>query len=148
TVTAGAHDLAGNSLATPLSSTFTTADASAPGVASTLPVNGAVGVGVNSTVTVTFTEAMNPSTINSSTITLRVTASSAPVAVTVNYTAATNTATFTPSASLSGSTGYTLAVTTGAHDLAGNALASPFTASFTTADITPPTVTCSLTQEC
>jgi len=139
-VTTGAQDLAGNSLASPFTSSFTTADVTPPGVVSTSPVNGAVNVLVNSAVTVTFSESMNASTINGSTITLRVTATSAPVSGTVSYSAATNTATFTPTASLSGSTGYTLAVTTGAKDLAGNSLASPFTSSFTTADITPPTV--------
>jgi hypothetical protein len=138
--TTGANDLAGNSLASTFTSSFTTADVTAPGVVSTSPVNGAVNVLVTSVVTVTFSEAMNASTINGSTITLRVTATSAAVSGTVSYNGGTNTATFTPTASLSGPTGYTLAVTTGAKDLAGNSLASPFTSSFTTADVTPPTV--------
>jgi hypothetical protein len=43
-----------------------------------------------------------------------------------------NTATFTPSASLSPSTQYTATITTGAQDAAGNALAADVTWSFTT----------------
>jgi hypothetical protein len=138
--TTGAKDLAGNSLASTFTSSFTTTDATPPGVVSTSPLNGAVNVPVNTVVTVTFSEPMNASTINGSTITLRVTATSAAVPGTVSYNGGTNTATFTPTASLSGPTGYTLTVTTGAKDLAGNSLASPFTSSFTTADATPPTV--------
>src|SRR5205814_7854455 len=57
--------------------------------------------------------------------------------------ASTSTATFTPSSQLAFSTSYTLSVTTGVRDLAGNAMASPFGASFTTIpnpDTTRPTV--------
>ena len=140
TVTTGARDLAGNALASQFTVAFTTADITAPVVSSSAPANGATDVPVTSTVRVTFSEAMNASTISGSTITLRVTATSAAVAGAVTYNAGTNTATFTPGASLAGSTGYTLAVTTGAKDVAGNSLASAFAASFTTADITPPVV--------
>jgi hypothetical protein len=139
--TTGAKDLGGNSLASTFTSSFTTADVTPPGVVSASPVNGAVNVSVNTAVTVTFSEPMNASTINGSTITLRVTATSAVVTGTVSYNGGTNTATFTPTTSLSGGpTGYTLNVTTGAKDLAGNSLASAFTSSFTTADVTRPTV--------
>jgi hypothetical protein len=53
------------------------------------------------------------------------------------------TATFTPSSNLPPSTTFTATITTGAKDIAGNALASVYTWSFmtgTTLDTTPPTV--------
>jgi hypothetical protein len=92
---------------------------------------------------VTFSEAMNASTIDASTILLTVTSSGAPVAGTVSYNAGSNTATFTPSAPLSFSTQYTLSATTGVRDLAGNPMASQFNAMFTVQpnpDVTRPTV--------
>jgi hypothetical protein len=140
TVTTGAKDVAGNSLASAFSASFTTEDVTPPVVLSTSPSNGAVDVLVNSNITVTFSEAMNAATITGSTITLKVTATSAPVAGAVTYNATTNVATFTPTAALPGSTGYTVTVTTGVKDVAGNSMGSAFTSSFTTADITPPTV--------
>ncbi|HVF38960.1 MAG TPA: Ig-like domain-containing protein [Gemmatimonadaceae bacterium] len=144
-ITTGARDLAGNALATAFSSTFTTvapSDVTAPTVVSTNPASGAGGVGVSSTVSVTFSETMDPATISSSTITLAPSGGSA-VAATVSYNAGSNTATLIPSSPLSNSTTYTLTVTTGVKDAAGNSLASAFTTSFSTAaavDTTPPVV--------
>jgi ATP-dependent Clp protease adapter protein ClpS len=146
TVSTGVKDLAGNALAATFSSSFTTLaapDTTPPTVISTSPANGAVNVPIGTTVTVTFSEAMNPATINGSTITLKVTSSGAGVSGTVSYSAGTNSATFTPSSALAYSTGYTLTVTTGVQDVAGNAMATQFTAGFTTVpppDTTPPTV--------
>jgi hypothetical protein len=60
----------------------------------------------------------------------------------VTYTG--TTATFTPSSVLAGNTVYTGAITTGAKDAAGNALAANYSWSFTTAapsDITAPAIT-------
>jgi hypothetical protein len=76
---------------------------------------------------------MDPATINATNIKLAVTAGSVAVAGTVSYNAATHVATFTPSSPLLPSTNYTATVTTGVKDLAGNALASSFGFSFTTA---------------
>ena len=59
----------------------------------------------------------------------------------VTYVAATNTATFTPTANLLPSTQYTATITTAAQSAIGNGLASNFVWSFTTgltADTTPP----------
>jgi len=60
---------------------------------------------------------------------------STSVAGTVTYSG--TTATFTPSAALAGGTVYTGTITTGAKDAAGNALASNYSWSFTTAVIAP-----------
>src|ERR1700676_4336077 len=66
-----------------------------PTVISVTPLDGSTLVcNGSATVTATFTKAMDPSTINTTTFTL--TGPSGPVTGTVNYVAATNVATFTP----------------------------------------------------
>ena len=109
-------------------------------MSSTDPFNGATGVAINRKIAATFSEAMDPTTINTTTFTLQQGAT--PVAGTVTYAGVT--ATFTPSGNLAANTTYTATITTGAKDLAGNPLASNFAWSFTTAvtpDTTAPTVT-------
>jgi hypothetical protein len=78
---------------------------------------------------VTFSEAMDTTTLNG--ITLTNVASGTAVAGTVTYDPITNIATFTPSSSLAGNTTYRVTVS-GVRDLAGNAIAAPFTSTFTT----------------
>jgi hypothetical protein len=78
---------------------------------------------------------MTNSTLSTASFTLRPTAGSTTVTGTVNVSGAT--ATFTPTASLAGSTQYTATITTAAKDAAGNALATNFTWSFTTTQATP-----------
>lgn len=131
TITTGAKDAAGNALAASYSWSFTTAvqaDLTAPTVVSVTPVSNATSVAVNGKPSATFSEAMNSSTITSSTFTLKQGTTS--VAGTVSYSG--TTATFTPSAALTGNTVYTATVTTGAKDAAGNAIASNYTWTFTT----------------
>jgi methionine-rich copper-binding protein CopC len=138
--TTGIKDAAGNAMSANFQFAFTVGDTSAPTVTAVIPANNATGVAVNSTVKVTFSEPMDPLTINATTITLRPTATGINVAATVAYDAPTNTATLTPTGGLSGNTNYTVTVTTGAKDAAGNALAAVFNSAFTTVDSTPPTV--------
>ena len=120
-------------------------DITPPTVTSVSPTNNATGVSTGTTVSAIFNEAMDASTINSSTIELR-NPSNALITATVSYNAGTNTATLTPSAALANSTVYTAKVKSGASgvkDAAGNPLASDYNWSFTTvaaADNTPPTV--------
>jgi hypothetical protein len=87
---------------------------------------------------------MNASTITTTTFQLR-NAAGTLVTATVAYKATTRVATLTPGSALTGSpTTYTATVVGGASgvkDLAGNALASNQSWSFTTADTTAPTVT-------
>jgi hypothetical protein len=108
------------------------ADVISPSVLSVSPVSGATGVAVSSAVTVTFTEAMDASTLTGTTFT--VAAGGTAVPGTVGCSGAT--ATFTPTGNLSASTSYSATVTTGAEDLAGNAIASAYTWSFTTGTAT------------
>jgi len=112
-----------------------------PAVTSMNPLAGSTFTcGTPVVINATFTKAMNPATINNMTFTL--TAGSTSVAGIVTYAAATNVATFTPSAALSPGTLYTATITTGAQDQFGNGLTANSTWSFTTASsCPPPTVT-------
>jgi hypothetical protein len=101
-------------------------------VISTVPVNSATGVPTNQALSATFSVAMNPATIDSTTFTLKATAGAAVTGV-VTYIAAGSVATFTPSTDLAPSTAYTATITSGAMDLEGTALANNYTWSFTTA---------------
>jgi len=112
-------------------------DTTAPTVATVTPQSGATGVARTATATATFSESMDPTTINTSTMTLR-NSSGTLISAGVTYNGAI--ATLTPSAQLASATTYTALIKSGASgvkDLAGNALAADFAWSFTTA---PPTV--------
>jgi hypothetical protein len=134
TVTTGVKDVAGNQLPSNSPSTFTTAlDTTPPGVTATSPTNGQTNVAVGSAITVTFSENMDNSTINTTTFTLRDNTASANVTGTVSYNSSTKIATFTPTAPLVANHNYTATVTTGAKDTAGNQLPTNAVFSFTTA---------------
>jgi len=143
TITTGATDLAGNALAANRVWTFTTGaapDTGAPTIISTDPATGAVAVATNKSIGATFSEAMNPLTINAASFTLN--RGGVPVAGTVSYSGVT--AIFDPLTSLAANTVYTATVTTAARDLAGNALAANRVWTFTTGaapDTGLPTVT-------
>jgi hypothetical protein len=133
TITTGATDLAGNALATNFAWSFTTSastDTTAPTVSSTIPTDTVTGVPINQTVNASFSKAMDPATITTANFT--VTGLGGTVTGTVAYVVASQIATFTPATNLAPSTTYTNTITTGATDLAGNALASDFVWSFTT----------------
>jgi hypothetical protein len=117
-------------------------DTTAPTVSAVSPANNATGVARNVSPSVTFSEAINPSTINSTTFELRL-ASTPPngptVAATLSYDAATRRAILNPSVNLAPRTQFTATVHGGStdprvQDLAGNAFAGqqPLTWSFTT----------------
>ena len=124
-----------------VSSQFTpvtiTVDRIAPTATGTNPTTNATGFVVSNAITITFSEAMNASSINSSTFTVK--SGTTALSGTVSYNAATRTAIFTPSSSLSGSTTYTITVTTGVKDAAGNAMGNASTWGFTTQSV--PSVT-------
>ncbi|MBH8563571.1 DUF4082 domain-containing protein [Nostoc sp. CENA67] len=126
--------------------TSTTPDTTPPTVSVTTPSNGATNVSVGGSVTATFSEAMDSTTINTDTFKLQ--GPNSTISATVTYNANNNTATLIPSSSLTPSTIYSATIKGGTtdprvKDQAGNALAADFTWSFTTAaaDTTPPTVT-------
>jgi hypothetical protein len=131
TITTGATDVYGVALASNFVWSFTTGanPCLAPALVAETPANGAIGVCPATVVTATFSEAMNPATINGTTFTLTG-PGTAPVTGVVTY--AGSTATFTPSSPLALNTIYTATMTTGAKDVFGNALTSNFVWSFTT----------------
>ena len=131
TITTGVKDLTGNTLAVNYTFSFTTGNApdlTLPMVNSTDPLNNATGVAANKVVALTFSKAMDPLTITTVTFTLKQGTTAVPGTVAYSGT----TATFTPTSLLAASTIYTATITTGAKDLAGNALAASTVWSFTT----------------
>jgi hypothetical protein len=133
TITTGAKDPFGNALASNFVWTFTTGAMSCappppPTVVSVSPAGGAAGVCPNTVIAATFSEAMDPATINNTTFTVL-----PGVTGTVTLDGTGRIATFIPSGNLAVGTTYMATITTGVQDLFGNALASDFGWSFTTA---------------
>ncbi len=115
-------------------------DVTPPTVLSTDPANGSVAASLYKPVKATFSEAIDPGTLTSSTFILS--GPGGAVAGTVSYDAATFTTAFTPATFLEASTPYTARLTVGITDLTGNALAAEYVWSFTTGDTdtTPPDI--------
>lgn len=135
TISTSAKDLAGNTIAANYTWSFTTApapDVLRPTIISTDPANNAVGVALNKVITVTFSEAMNPTSINASSFLVRIGAVTIPGTVTYSGLVAT----FTPASNLLATTNYVANITTAVRDIAGNTLAANYLWSFTT--LTPP----------
>ena len=117
-------------------------DTTAPTITGRTPAPGATGVAVGVSPTATFSEAMDPTTLSTSTFTLTKQGQPTPVSALVSYQS--QVATLDPTASLEASTTYTAKVKGGpggAEDVAGNPLAADVSWSFTTAAATnaPPT---------
>jgi hypothetical protein len=128
TITKEAKNVSGTALANDYVWTFTTGTILAPTVISTDPSNNASGVALNKTITATFSEPMNASTITG--LTFMVKQGATPVAGVVSYTG--TTAFFNPSANLLSNTTYTVTITTGAENLTGTSLANDYVWSFST----------------
>jgi hypothetical protein len=131
TITTGAKNVEGTAMEANHTFSFTTgtaADNVLPVVSSYDPASNATGVALNKVVSIVFSKTMNASTINSTTFTLKQGTTSVAGTVSVSGT----TASFAATSLLVASTTYTAAITTGAKDLAGNALAAGTTWSFTT----------------
>jgi hypothetical protein len=126
------------------------ADIIPPTITSTNPANdlaaGTAGSGlipITQTINATFSEAMSPATMVTANFTVKDSVTSANVTGTVAYDAASNIASFLPQISLTPDTSYTATVSTGAKDLANNALfagAAPNPWTFRTAPIAVPPV--------
>ena len=104
-----------------------------PGVVSVTPAQGATGVVIDTTVTATFSMAMNSASITTSTFTVTGPGGTA-IAGSVAYSG--STATFTPSVVLAYGTTYTATIAAGVSSPGGAGLVGPYAWSFTT--ITPP----------
>ncbi len=118
-----------------------TADTIRPVVSYTTPANNATGIAVNSSVSVTFSEAMDPASITTATFLVADAGSSKSGTITIG--GGNRIATFTPNAPFSAGSDCTVTIQTGVKDAAGNSLANAYTWHFstgTTNDGVPPTV--------
>jgi uncharacterized protein DUF4082/Big-like domain-containing protein len=115
---------------------FAPTDTTPPAVTAVVPADGSAGVDSHTKVSATFGEPVDAATVNTGTVRLR-DGSGTLVPATVDYAAATRTATLTPTGSLAAGSLYTATVTTGVEDAAGNALAPARSWSFTTASASP-----------
>jgi hypothetical protein len=137
-----ARDAAGNKGSSPIVTVTVNnppADTTRPTVTTTSPATDATAVSATAPIRATFSEAMNSSTITATTLVIRDGTTS--VAATVAYSTGTFAATLTPSQPLVGGRVYTATITggsSGVKDVAGNALASNYVWSFTTATSPPP----------
>lgn len=104
-------------------------DTTPPSVSSTSPDDLATDVPLDATITITFDEAMDASSIAGA---ITVVGSLEDPYGTVTYDAASRTATFTPNAPLLSASTYDVVVSTAARDIAGNALAAAYDFSFAT----------------
>ena len=135
TITTGAKSVSGIALASDYVWKFTTT--TVPTVTATDPTNNETGVVLNKTVTATFSTAMDPTTINATSFSLR--QGTTVIAGVVTYSG--TTASFNPVASLEAGLTYTATITTAAKNVAGAALANNYVWTFTTlnpAVVTPP----------
>jgi hypothetical protein len=138
TVTSAATDVAGNGLAGNTAAfpgagnqvwTFTTGaagDTTPPTVTALSPLAGAVGICLSKAASATFSEPLDPATVNATSFT--VTDAGVAVAGTVSYDAATQVASFVPTAAAGFAASKTFTATiaagaSGVKDLAGNPLA-------------------------
>ena len=131
TITTGVKDMSGNAMAAIYTFTFTTGTVAAavlPEVTLTDPAKTATDVPLNKAIAVTFSETMNPLTINLSTFTLK----QGTTTVQGTFSHAGKKYTFTPAVNLEAGKVYTGTITTGVKDLAGNALKEDYTFTFTT----------------
>ncbi|MEQ6118462.1 ice-binding family protein [Reichenbachiella sp. MALMAid0571] len=100
----------------------------APTIVSSTPVDDATGIAIASTIEFNFLAAMDPQTMNSTTVVLM--EGTTEIATAVAYD--NNKVTMTPTAELANSTEYTATVNTGAESALGVALENDFTITFTT----------------
>jgi hypothetical protein len=115
-------------------------DTTPPSVIAHSPADGATGVPTSTTVQATFSEAVDPATVDVNSFTLAGPGSTS-VSATVSYNPTQKVATLTPSSALASGTAYTATVN-GVKDTAGNVMAQPATWTFTTAMSSgPPTIT-------
>ncbi|HEY0730158.1 MAG TPA: carboxypeptidase regulatory-like domain-containing protein, partial [Pyrinomonadaceae bacterium] len=127
------EDRAGLRIASAFTSTFTTADETAPSVTAISPANGATEVAPGVNVVVTFSEPID-STDNLANI-IKVSVSQATDTLAGNYVLSADgrVATFTPAVALSDSTAYTVNIN-GQRDAAGNTQTQAVVTNFVTQD--------------
>ncbi len=106
------------------------ADAQPPSVVSVTPAANQTAVALDSTIQVQFSDALDPSTVNSSTFTLGTGTNSLPYSI--KYDPSSFTVTMVPEQTFTPGTQYTVTISTSVTDPAGLALPAPSQWSFTT----------------
>jgi len=96
-------------------------------------VDGASDIAASTTVSATFSEAIDPATLDDISFSVTDTTTTDPVTGTLSYDGPGQTATFTPDADLPAGNGFQANLTTAITDLAGNPLSAPVVWSFNTA---------------
>ncbi len=145
----GIRDMAGNEL--PLfSSTFQTSsvstrDTTRPTVTMTNPFNGATSVQYNQTITMRFSEVLDPATVNESTVRPYNASANSYLSAAVALDDTRTVVTITPRSPLPANSQVQMYVLSGVADVAGNSFYAANVATFTTGnvadDTTPPQAT-------
>lgn len=137
-ITTSVKDVDGNALQQDYVWTFTTGVL--PFVVSTDPDRDEPGVPLNQVISATFSVPMNPLTLNDATYIVKEGVSTTGIGGSISYSG--STVFFTPSPALLPNKQYTVTITTGAKNLAGDAMASDYVWKFTTLNVsgTPPPV--------
>jgi hypothetical protein len=110
---------------------FVTGGAVAPIVISTNPLNNAVNVPLNQTITAVFSAQMDPLSLNNSSVILK----HGTNAISGTVTTLGNVCTFKPNVKLTEGLLYSVTITNGAKDLSGKSLANNFNWKFTCVSI-------------
>ena len=143
TISTGAKDSDGIAMEVKYDWSFLTGsgiDSTPPMVNSEYPADGSIDVSIGSIISVTFDEPMDQASINAGTFKVD---DEYAVNISGSLSYSGNTETFTPDSALSYDTSYTVTVTSGVRDTAGNSLAVAHIWNFTTTatvDVTPPVI--------
>jgi hypothetical protein len=127
------RDMAGHALPNVFAQ-FTTAnvaDGTGPSVLAVTPGNGATGIGPYATVTLTFSESINPNSVNSNTVALF----DGPTRLSTSLSRSADNRMVFVSTTLPLDSTIAVVVTGGVTDMSGNALSPTFTSSFETAPV-------------
>lgn len=139
TITTAAASSTGKTMAGNYVWSFTSGTATddvAPTVSGTNPADAATDFYLNRNITASFDESLDPSTVNVTSFTV-VDADSAPVDGVVSYNDNGMVASFNPNVNLTASVDYTATLTTDVQDLAGNALVSVVSWTFSGTVVSP-----------
>jgi len=107
-----------------------------PTVISFLPANGQENIPLETSVSITFSEPLDPATVTAQNLTCS--GPQGPVAGTLGMTENNSRIVFRPTAPLIPNTTYTFSISTNIRDLAGYTLEAPLVFSFTSLDTLPP----------
>src|ERR1019366_3491775 len=125
--------------------TITTRDATPPKVIQNFPADGAGPLPVeNVLVRLVFNEAMDSTSINASTLTLKVGPTGEPIPGAIIYNSRSAFVDFRSTNTMPPATTIVVTAGTGIKDAAGNGLAAPYSFSFTTTENTAPRITSTL----